>query len=142
MSAGCAGRSRCRTERTLRREALITVFRDISRLREPEAVYGWVRTIAVREAVRAARRARTGSASLLATDAMLDQVPDPGDPLLLTDIRDVLARLSPEHRAVLTLRELEGLDEKVVSKMLAVPDGRVKSRLHRARRSFAKAWQQ
>ena len=65
-----------------------------------------------------------GSASLLATDAMLDQVPDPGDALLLTDIRltdirDVLARLSPEHRAVLTLRELEGLDEKVVSKMLA-----------------------
>jgi len=73
---------------------------------------------------------------------MLDQVPDPGGPLLLTDIRDVLARLSPEHRAVLTLRELEGLDEKMEAKMLAVPDGTVRSRLHRARRSFAKAWQQ
>lgn len=120
-------------------EALITVFRDIRRLREPEAVYGWVRTIAVREAVRAARVTRASSVSL---PAMLDQVPDPGDPLLLSDIRDVLARLSPEHRAVLTLRELEGLDEKAVSKMLAVPEGTVKSRLHRARRSFAKAWQQ
>src|SRR5262249_28719772 len=42
-------------------EALITVFRDIRQLREPRALYGWVRTIAVREAVRAARRARTGS---------------------------------------------------------------------------------
>lgn len=125
-------------------EALITVFRDIRQLREPRALYGWVRTIAVREAVRAARRARTGSMGGLppAAAGMLDQVPEPGDPVLAVDVRDVLARLSPEHRAVLTLRELEGLDEKAVSEMLAVREGTVKSRLHRARRSFAKAWQQ
>src|SRR5262249_59210029 len=77
-----------------------------------------------------------------AAAGMLDQVPEPGDPVLAVDVRDVLARLSPEHRAVLTLRELEGLDEKAVSEMLAVREGTVKSRLHRARRSFAKAWQQ
>jgi RNA polymerase sigma factor (sigma-70 family) len=121
-------------------EALITVFRDIRRLREPTALYGWVRTIAVRAAVRTARRARTGSAG--AEPGLLGQVPDPADPLLGVDIRDVLARLSPEHRAVLTLRELERLDERAVSEILAIPEGTVKSRVHRARRSFAKAWRQ
>jgi RNA polymerase sigma-70 factor (ECF subfamily) len=37
-------------------EALIAVFRGLRSLREPEALYGWVRAIAVREAVRVARR--------------------------------------------------------------------------------------
>lgn len=126
-------------------ETLITVFCGIRQLREPAALYGWVRTIAVREAVRTAQRSRArqaGQASQAGLDAPLAQVPDPADPQLAVDIRDVLARLSPEHRAVLTLRELEGLDEKAVSEMLALPTGTVKSRLSRARRSFRKAWQQ
>ncbi|MGP3963397.1 sigma factor-like helix-turn-helix DNA-binding protein [Nonomuraea sp. 3N208] len=50
-------------------------------------------------------------------------------------------RLSPEHRAVLVLRDLEGLPEDEAARLLQVPEGTVKSRLHRARRSFRKAWQ-
>jgi RNA polymerase sigma-70 factor (ECF subfamily) len=71
----------------------------------------------------------------------LAEVPAPGDPQLTADVRDVLERLSPQHRAVLVLRELEGLDERTVSAMLEVSTGTVKSRLHRARRSFQKAWE-
>jgi RNA polymerase sigma factor (sigma-70 family) len=63
-----------------------------------------------------------------------------GDPQLATDIRDVLNRLSPEHRAVLVLRDLEGLDEKTVGNLLAIEVGTVKSRLHRARDNFRKVW--
>jgi len=37
-------------------EALIAVFRRLHTLREPAAVYGWVRAIATREAVRVAQR--------------------------------------------------------------------------------------
>lgn len=58
------------------------------------ALHGWVRAIAVREAVRTAHRAaRTVPADLSA-------LPARGDPRLGADIRDVLERLSPEHRAV------------------------------------------
>lgn len=117
-------------------EALIAIFRHLHRLREPAALHGWVRTIATREAVRVARRHAT-----LVTTELLD-LPAPGASDLAADIRDALARLSPEHRAILVLRDLEGLDEHEAAALLSVPEGTVKSRLHRARRGFRKAWNQ
>ncbi|TDD81632.1 RNA polymerase sigma factor [Actinomadura darangshiensis] len=116
-------------------ETLIAVFRGISRLRDPAALFGWVRAIAVREAVRVARRQGAPSQPL-----DLDAVPQRGDPQLASDVRDVLDRLSPEHRAVLVLRDVEGLDERTVGHLLEISTGTVKSRLHRARRGFRKAW--
>jgi RNA polymerase sigma factor (sigma-70 family) len=115
-------------------ETLIVVLRKLGTLREPAALYGWVRVIAVREAVRVARQAsRTNPAEL--TD-----LPARDDPALAADIRDVLDRLTPEHRAVLTLRDLEGIDEHDVGKMLGLPAGTVRSRLFRARQNFRRAW--
>lgn len=115
-------------------ETLIVVLRRLPDLREPAALLGWARTIAVREAVRLARRnARSRPADLGA-------VPERSDPLLRADIADVLARLSPEHRAVLMLRDLEGFEEAEAAALLEVPIGTVRSRLFRARRSFRDAW--
>ncbi|MER6214521.1 RNA polymerase sigma factor [Streptomyces sp. NPDC001674] len=116
-------------------EALLAVFTALRSLRDPEALYGWVRAIAVREAVRTAQRA---SRTRPAPD--LTAIPAPGDPQLASDIEDVLARLSPAHRAVLVLRDVEGLDEEAAAGVLGVPPGTAKSRLHRARSSFRKAW--
>jgi len=115
-------------------ETLIAVFRGINRLRDPRALFGWVRAIAVREAVRVARRSAPA-------EPLDTEVPQRGDPQLAADIRDVLNRLSPEHRAVLVLRDLEGLDERTVGELLKVSTGTVKSRLHRARQGFRKAWE-
>jgi RNA polymerase sigma factor (sigma-70 family) len=118
-------------------EAMIAIFRRLGQLREPAALFGWVRAITVREAVRVARR---GQAGRTVTEATAD-LPAPGDPQLAADVRIVLARLAPEHRAVLVLRDLEGLDEQAAAALLRVPRGTVKSRLSRARRSFRKEWQ-
>ena len=115
-------------------EALVAVFRGLHTLREPEALYAWVRAIAVREAVRTARQ------QAISVPTELAELPAAGDPQLAVDIRDVLNRLSPEHRAALVLRDLEGLDEAEVARLLSVPVGTVKSRLHRARASFRRAW--
>lgn len=115
-------------------EALLAVFRSLRSLRDPRTLYGWVRTIAVHEAVRTARRAGRDRPAELA------DVPGRGDPQLATDIEDVLARLSPAHRAVLVLRDVEGLDEESAAALLGVPPGTAKSRLHRARSTFRKAW--
>jgi RNA polymerase sigma factor (sigma-70 family) len=117
-------------------ETLISVFRNLRSLREPEALYGWVRSIAVREAVRLAGRDQR------AVPMEIDDHAVAGDDELVADVRDQLARLSPEHRAVLVLRELEGLTEEQTAQLLKVPQGTVKSRLHRARDSFRKAWTQ
>jgi len=115
-------------------EALIKIFTGIGQLREPAALFGWVRVIAIREAVRVARKAHRGS------PAELQDLPARGDPQLATDVRDVLRRLSPDHRAILVLRDLEGFDEQTVSGILAVSAGTAKSRLHRARRRFMQEW--
>ncbi|GAA3244250.1 RNA polymerase sigma factor [Dactylosporangium siamense] len=115
-------------------ESMIVIFRSIGQLREPAALFGWVRTICTREAVRVARR-RTGTLA-----AELSDLPAPGDPQLRTDILDVLRRLSPEHRAMLVLRDLEGLDEKAVAGILDLPLGTVRSRLSRARSAFRDRW--
>ena len=47
-----------------------------------------------------------------------------------------------QHRAVLVLRDLEGMDEQAAAAALDVPLGTVRSRLSRARRTFRKAWEQ
>lgn len=115
-------------------ETLIAVFRGLSGLRDPAALFGWVRAIAVREAVRVARRAARER------PAELVDVPARDDPMLAVDVRDVLDRLAPEHRAILMLRDLEGLDERTVAEALDTPVGTVKSRLSRARDNFRKGW--
>jgi predicted DNA-binding protein (UPF0251 family) len=44
-----------------------------------------------------------------------------------------IARLSPEHREVLLLKDIEGLKYEDIAEVLAVPIGTIRSRLHRAR---------
>lgn len=108
-------------------ETFIAVLRRIGQLREPAALYGWVRSIAVREAVRVARAGRGAGT---AVDDVPARLPDL-DAVL--DVRAALAELTPEQRAVLVLRDLDGLSEAEVAGLLQVPAGTVKSRLHRAR---------
>ena len=117
-------------------ETLVAEFRHLGSLRDPAALHGWVRRIAVREAVRLARaRERMRPAS------DLSELPAPGDVEQATDITDLLTRLAPEHRAMLILRDREGLSEAEAASLLDLPPGTVKSRLHRARKSFRREWE-
>lgn len=115
-------------------EALIQVFLDLGSLRDPDAFRGWVRRIATREAVRHAQRDRR-TATLPARE-----IPAASDPALAADVRSVLETLRPEQRAILVLRDLEGLSEEEAAAYLTVAKGTAKSRLHRARTAFQKRW--
>ena len=69
------------------------------------------------------------------------------DTQLQTVVRGVLAELSPEHRTVVALKDLEGRSQEEIAEILECPIGTVKSRLTRARealkdrlRPFYEAW--
>jgi DNA-directed RNA polymerase specialized sigma24 family protein len=72
-------------------EALIAIFRNLGQLREPAAIFGWARAIAVREAVRVARQAAR------AIPAELAGIPAPGDLQIAADVADVLGRRRQER---------------------------------------------
>jgi len=66
---------------------------------------------------------------------------------LRNSVRWVVASLSPDHRAVIALKDLEGYSQDEIAEMLDCPVGTVKSRLTRARealkdklRPFYEAW--
>jgi RNA polymerase sigma-70 factor, ECF subfamily len=54
------------------------------------------------------------------------------------DLTTMLAALSPEHRQVIILRELQQLSYEQMAETLGVPRGTVESRLHRAREELRK----
>jgi RNA polymerase sigma-70 factor (ECF subfamily) len=110
------------------------VLRNVGSLCEPAALHGWARRIAVHESIRVAKRA-----SRAIPVEVADQ-PSGGDPEAAPDIRAVLATMDPEHRAILVLRDVEGLSEHEAAAILDAPVGTVKSRLHRARTSFRERW--
>ncbi|MFJ5880207.1 RNA polymerase sigma factor [Kitasatospora cineracea] len=121
-------------------ETLLAVLRHLPGLRAPEALFGWVRAIAVRESVRIAARSRRTPPVDPATGPPPADPHPPADPELAAALHDALARLPPAHRQVLTLRHLQDLDERTVAALLDLPLGTVRSRLHRARALFRRAW--
>jgi RNA polymerase sigma factor (sigma-70 family) len=119
-------------------ETMVAIIRNIRSLREPAALRGWVRRIAVREALRSAR----GGRDVPVDPADLDvgpraRVPDGATAV---EVREILAGLAPEQRAVLVLRDVDGLHESEMADVLGVAPGTVKSRLHRARAAFRARW--
>ncbi|HEX7131392.1 MAG TPA: RNA polymerase sigma factor [Iamia sp.] len=117
-------------------EAMVAIARNLGSLREPAALRGWARRIAVREAVRAG----PGGRAVPVDPAVLDPRTSVPDGTTAVEVRAVLAALHPEQRAVLVLRHLDGLDETEMAEVLGVARGTVKSRLHRARAAFRERW--
>ncbi len=58
--------------------------------------------------------------------------PEGADMIECEALRQALAKLSEDHRAVVILKEVEGLTYDEIGKVLDVPSGTVKSRLHHA----------
>jgi RNA polymerase sigma-70 factor, ECF subfamily len=53
------------------------------------------------------------------------------------DVDAALARLSPEHRAAVALRDLVGIDYAEIAAVLRIPPGTVRSRIARGRAALA-----
>ena len=55
---------------------------------------------------------------------------------LRQQLNDAIAKLSPDHREVILLREVQGLDYKEIAEVTANSMGTIMSRLHYARKKL------
>lgn len=111
----------------------ILVLKGLPRLRTPSAIAPWLFRIA-RAAVMTRLRYRYREPSALDTwDGEDESVVDP---LQWTDLIRRLHQLGEPERDVLTLFYLEEMTMADIAVVMEVPEGTVKSRLHRARRQL------
>jgi RNA polymerase sigma-70 factor, ECF subfamily len=105
------------------------------------AFYTWLYRIAMNIAITRHRRRRKES-SLEQSRERLGEEPhddaEQAEEKMLREeraqhVRLALEQLNSDHRKILVLREVEGCDYDTISKMLELPVGTVRSRLHRAR---------
>ena len=97
-------------------------------LRSPVA---WACTVATRIALDRHRRSGTRTRLLSALQGRLSE-PTVPDQTTVVAVRAALRQLEPDLRAVVVLRYFADFDVPAIARALDVPEGTVKSRLHRA----------
>jgi RNA polymerase sigma-70 factor (ECF subfamily) len=121
-------------------QALVTIWRELPSLRDPARFEAWTYRLVVRACLTELRsRTRTAHVSLdddIAPPASRDLA---SDSATRDQLQRALATLSPEHRAVVVLRHLSGLQIDEIAEVLGVPYGTVASRLHHAIRNLRAA---
>lgn len=116
-------------------EAYVRAWQRWERISAYDDPESWVRTVAYRQCVSAWRRlvtARRAAPGLVGPDSV-----GPVASAEVVAVRQALATLSYEQRAVLVLHELCDLSVEEIAATLRVPRGTVKSRLSRGRAALA-----
>jgi RNA polymerase sigma-70 factor (ECF subfamily) len=123
-------------------QALITIWNELPRLRDPERFDAWTYRLIVRSSVAEARRERRGGASIQLLPEDSDVSPAPDQYRAVAD-RDQLERgfrrLTPEQRAILVLQHYAGQSLAEIADVLGIPVGTAGSRLHYATRALRAA---
>ena len=123
-------------------DALITAWRDVRALRDPDRFDAWLHRLTVRACYRVARKERRRSVAELDLMEMHD-APSVEDDQRLLAVRDQLERaflyLSTEERAVLVLHYFLDLSVAEAADITGVPLGTMKSRLSRATQALRSA---
>jgi RNA polymerase sigma-70 factor (ECF subfamily) len=124
-------------------DTFLTVYRKLGQFRGDALFTTWLHRIGVNCCYDALRRARRQPRLHVVDD---DTPPELGPPVEdhaegvagTLDAASALARLPEEYRVVLVLADVEDLPYEEISKVLDVPVGTVKSRVHRGRVALAK----
>lgn len=127
----CARRVGIEAAADAAQETFLTAQDALRRYRGESSLRTWLLGIANNQCRRVARNRKL--------DAPCIELQDAPDGLLLEQslvdrhtLQEALNRLSPEHREVVLLHEVEGLSYDEAAEVIGVPAGTVKSRLHHA----------
>jgi RNA polymerase sigma-70 factor, ECF subfamily len=125
-------------------EAFLNAYQSLDGFKGDSLFFTWLYRIAVNTAISMRRKQRVSLS--IDTNRNGEQRIDPLDPSEQSRpghaleqaeqerrIQHALSRLSPEHRAVLVMKDMEGQKYENMAEVLQVPIGTIRSRLHRAR---------
>ncbi len=123
-------------------DAFVQAFLKLDTFQRASAFYTWLYRIAFNVAASHHRRRRPTTVSVERVQAASGAEPvDGGDSPAerleraerCRQVRQAIAELNDEYRAVLVLREIDGCCYETIAEILELPVGTVRSRLHRAR---------
>ena len=125
-------------------EAFLNAFLSLRQFKGDSRFFTWIYRIALNVAISHRRKAMSrlnarmrtiddsqGTVVPLASGAQAD-----ADMAIQDDARMIqaaLEHLSPDHRAVLVMKDMEDMRYEAMAEVLEIPVGTVRSRLHRAR---------
>lgn len=126
-------------------EAFLNAYQSLDGFKGDSLFFTWLYRIAVNTAISLKRKHRAMARMEIMRNNG-ERAFEPHDPSVAsrpehaleqaeqqTRVRQALARLSPEHRTVLVLKDMEGQKYETMAEILQVPIGTIRSRLHRAR---------
>ena len=123
----------------LSQEAFLKAWRSIHRFEGRSSFYTWLYSITLNLTIDSLRR-KGRSQEVELSDAIPSFLPGPRVNYERAEIRAqveaALAQLSPEHRAVVVLRELEDMQYQEIAEVLNLSLGTVMSRLFYARKKL------
>jgi len=131
-------------------EVWLTVWKQLATFRGESRFMTWLHPIVTRRSLDHLRKRRRWFDRFLPFGTQDDSIASAPEPATdetgrdqaegnetVARVRAALATLPPKHRAVLALRELEGLSYEEIAQATGVPVGTVMSRLFHARRLLA-----
>jgi RNA polymerase sigma-70 factor, ECF subfamily len=124
-------------------EAFLHAYQHLGSFKGNSRFFTWLYRIAMNAALSLHRKRFPVSCLFWPNGEEASEVADPseaaqpGHTLELAEraqaVQQALSQLSPEHRALLLLKDIEGMKYEQIAEVLGVPIGTVRSRLHRAR---------
>jgi RNA polymerase sigma factor (sigma-70 family) len=114
-------------------DTLIRAWRSLPGLRDPATFDHWLHSLVAHACIDLVRKRRRRVVEVELTPIHVTEVLDHAKDVADRDLLDrALARLEPEARAVVVLHFYLDLPLPRVARMLGIPDGTAKSRLHRS----------